>query len=167
MLELLLAELPLNNSKNDCYNIEGPFILNNVTAYILGMNAFKNNMLEFTILTSDNNIIEYNLINDSKTNTYYGRWNIIKDNGRFFGGYAKVKVNASSMSIVNMDKKIEIFGHNKFYPKYSNIVSKLLLTKNSTLTKYNFDYSNEMYKYSKNYFVTENVIVDKLLVKRK
>ena len=71
------------------------------------------------------------------------------------------------MSIYNMDKKIELFGHDNFYPKYPNIISKLLLTKKSTLTDYTFDYSNDMYKYSKNYFVTERIIVDRLLVKNK
>lgn len=162
----VLAELPINSCDNKCYNIEGPFMLDESISYIIGMNAIDKNKLSFTILKSDNSIMEYNLLKDHKTNIYYGSWNYIKDNKRFFGGYAKININEVEKSIYDLDNRIEEYGHNKFYPKYSNIVSNLLLTKKPTINEYPYETFEEMYKYSKNYFVTEKAIVKNLLVKK-
>ena len=162
----VLAELPFNSNGNNSYNIEGPFILNNSVAYIIGMNAIDKNVLRFTVLAKDNTIIEYNLLNDTNTNDYYGSWNMFKDNKLHFGGYAKISVKPVKDSIYNADKRIEMYGHNRFYSQYPNVVSNLLLTKKPTINDYKFEKSNEMYVYSKNYFVTERTIVQNLLVKK-
>ena len=142
-----------NNKVNkhvNYYNIEGPFNLDGSIAYIIGLSGLDGDQLDFTILTNDNNIIEYSLIYDYVQKCYYGSWHLLDNNKSKFSGYAKIEVNAIEMSMSCMNDKIEKYGYQMFYPKYSNLVSKLLITNTATSNEYTTNYKNEMYRYSKN-----------------
>lgn len=159
----VLAEIPFNSKVENNYSIEGSFKFNNHNAYILGISGLCNNLLSFILLTYDNNIIEYCLLFDAYSNSYYGVWhNITKSSG----GFTKIDIKEQNIPLYRMNKKIEKYGHNMFYPKYSNIVSQLLLTKKSTINDMEYDELLELYRYSKNYFNTERVVTSKKLVKK-
>ena len=154
------------NKHVNYYNIEGPFNLDGSIAYIIGLSGLGGGQLRFTVFTKDNNIIEYNLIYDYNQKCYYGSWHLLDNNKSKFSGYAKIVVSKYEMSMSCMNDKIEKYGYQMFYPKYSNLVSKLLITNAATANEYTLNYKNEMYRYSKNYFLTERLFTEKKLVNK-
>jgi len=137
------------------YNIEGPVAVNDKQAYILGMSGLDKNVLEFTLLTDDNKVIDFKLEYDTQDKCYYGNWYHVNNNKSSFGGYTKISINEindDEISMYAINKEIEILGHNYFYPKYSSLVARLLLTKSSNISKINK--SDDFTIYSKNFFKT-------------